>query len=220
LSDPFSPVANLLLFKKHEEKERVKIMALPENEDITVQTSIMVNDSSQALYQIWRDMRNFAAIFDFAESVIKLDQNRFRCTILIKDQNERLSLDLEITEENPSNYFSWHSADSTDFLHQGTARFIPQQNHKTEIQITLRFFFPPLQDSKAYMMGPEFKTTIKDNLIRFKQAWEANEFRLLKENFDELPDGLSNAPENRRVFAPDKKKGDRQKNEPSTPYFP
>lgn len=195
-------------------------MALPENEDITVQASVVVNDSIQPLYQIWRDMRNFAAIFDFTESVIKLDHNRFRCTILINDQNERLSWDLEITEENHLNYFSWHSADSTDFLHQGTARFIPQQSNKTEIQITLRFFFPPLHDSKAYMMGPEFKNNIKDNLLRFKQAWEAKEFMMLRENLEELPDGLRKASENRRVFAPEKKKGDRQKNEPPTPYFP
>lgn len=195
-------------------------MALPQKEDITVQTSIMVNDSSETLYHTWRDMRNFAAIFDFAESVIKIDQNRFRCTILIKDQNERISWDLDITEEHPSTYFSWHSADSTDFLHQGTARFIPQQGLKTEIQITLRFFFPPLQDSKAYMMGPEFKTTIERNLQRFKQAWEANEFILLKENLNELPDGLSKASPNRRSFAPEKKKGDSQKNEPPAPYFP
>ncbi|NLL14862.1 MAG: hypothetical protein GX267_15770 [Fibrobacter sp.] len=195
-------------------------MTLPQKEDILVQTSIVVNDSSDTLYHTWRDMRNFTAIFDFTESVIKLDHNRFRCTILIKDQNERLSLDLEVTEENPSNYFSWHSANSADFLHQGIARFIPQQKLKTEIQITLRFFFPPLQDSKAYMMGPDFKATIEDNLQRFKQAWEAKEFIRLKENLDELPDGLSKAPAKRIVFAPEKKKGDNQKNNPPTPYFP
>jgi len=195
-------------------------MALPQKEDILVQTSIVVNDSSETLYHTWRDIRNFVAIFDFAESIVKIDHNRFRCTIMIKDQNERLSWDMEITEENPSNYFSWHSANSTDFLHQGTARFIPQQNHKTEIQITLRFFFPPLQDSKAYMMGPDFKTSIENNLQRFKQAWEAKEFILLKENLNELPDGLSKASANKKIFAPEKKKGDSQKNNPPAPYFP
>jgi len=195
-------------------------MALPQKEDILIQTSIVVNDSNQTLYHTWRDMRNFAAIFDFAESVIKINYNCFRCTILIKDQNERLSMDLEITEENPSNYFSWHSANSTEILHHGTARFIPQQNLKTEIQITLRFFFPPLQDSKAYMMGPDFKSRIENNLQRFKQAWEAKEFILLKENLDELPDGLSKASDNKRIFSPEKKKGEKQKNNPPPPYFP
>ncbi len=195
-------------------------MSVPEQEDITVQTSVLINDSSENLYGIWRDIRNFTAIFDFAETVIKIDHNRFRCTILIKDQNERISWDLEVTEENPSNYFSWHSAHSTDLLHQGRARFIPHQNFKTEIQVTLRFFFPPLHDSKAYMMGPEFKATIENNLRRFKQAWEAKEFILHKENLDELPDGLGKASPRRRIFAPEKKKGDNQKNQPPAPFFP
>lgn len=195
-------------------------MALPEKEDITVHTSIIVNDSSENLYHIWRDIRNFTTIFDFAESIIIIDHKRYSCTMLIKDQNERISWDLEITEENPPNYFSWHSAGSTDFLHQGTARFIPRHNLRTEIRIFLRFFFPPLQDSKAYMMGPEFKTTIEDNLQRFKQAWEAKEFIQPKENLEELPNGLNIKPENKRIFAPEKKKGDIQKNEPPAPQFP
>jgi hypothetical protein len=69
-------------------------------------------------------------------------------------------------------------------------------------------------------MGPEFKTTIEDNLQRFKQAWEAKEFIQPKENLDELPNGLNIKPENKRIFAPEKKKGDIQKNEPPAPQFP
>ncbi len=194
-------------------------MTQREKEDITIQTTITVNDSCETLYNTWREVRNFSTIFDFPESVIRIDQNRFRFTTFIKEQNERLSWDLEITEENPPNYFSWHSSYNADLLHDGSVRFIPQQNNKTEIQLALRFFFPPLQDSKPFMMGAEFKTTIEDNLRRFKQAWEAKSFTLFKENLNDLPEGLSTGPLIRKSFTTEYKKGDNQKNEPPAPYL-
>lgn len=194
-------------------------MDQPEKEDIIVNTFITVNDSPENLYNCWRDMRNFVAILDFPESVIKIDQNRFRATTVIKNLNEQLSWELEIIEENPGHYYSWHSCANPDILHEGSVRFISKEMAKTEIRLQFRLFFPLLEDSKPYMMGPQFKSSIEESLRRFKQAWEAKEFVLSKENLTEFPDNLNSAKPTPKKFETEKKKGDIQKNISPDPYL-
>lgn len=192
----------------------------PEMEEINVNAETVINAATEDLYKTFRELRNFPQIFDFLQSVIIIDENRFRCTAQIDNQQERIVWDMEITEDNENRNFSWHSSANPDMLYEGSVNFIKKDLQKTEIRLQLHFFFPLLDDSRPYMLGTDFKNRVKDNLRRFKQAWEAGQFQPFRENLNELPDGLSLNQGLKRGFITEQKKGDsRKKNEPMPPPF-
>lgn len=190
-------------------------MKEPEMIEIAVAAEVTINDTPNNLYRTWADLRNLPKIFDFLESVVQMEDERYRCTAVIDSQNERISWNLEITEKKTDNFLRWHSYDNPDILFDGVVHFVPKSINKTEIRTNFHFFFPPLHDNKPYMMGPDFKERIHDNLRRFKSAWEAESFHDFPKNKQELPDGLSFSQSNIRKFETERRKGDFRKNPPS-----
>lgn len=192
-------------------------MTMPEMEDITVNTEIIIESTPDTLYNVWRKFTTFSSIFNFLESVHELDRNHYQCTAPVISNQERLSWNIEITEEQSNHHFSWHSYSSSDFLFEGSANFTGKGPHKTEIRLQLRFYFPLMYDSQPYMMGEEFKEQVGNDLLRFKLAWEAGEFPLLKEKINELPDGLGMNQSKKSSFTTEYKKGDSRKNNKHPP---
>lgn len=160
-------------------------------EEITIQKSVLIKHSQKDLFQIIYNFENLPLILDFLENVMLLNTTHSRWTAKISEE-ERITWDVEITREKEDEFIEWHSSGNTDILHEGTFRFSHIDSRKgTVLSLLLRFYFPPRDDSKSNMLGEDFENRIQDNLIRFKQAIEANEFPRPRQSKKIYPEGLS-----------------------------
>lgn len=161
-------------------------------EEIIIQKSVPIKTSIKNLYQLLRNFENIPYMLDFLENAITIDKSHYRLSAKISDEQERIIWDIEIVREIENEFFEWHSSGSTDILHEGTVRFTQNTLHKgTIVSLQLRFFFPALNDSHSSMLGEDFENRIQDNLLRFKQAVEANEFPRPRDNKNGIPEGFS-----------------------------
>ncbi len=165
-------------------------MAQPE--EITIQKSVLIKHSHKNLYRLLHNFGNFPLILDFLENVLIIDNARSRWTAKIGEEGEQVIWDVEITREVEFDFFEWHSSANTDILHEGRFQFSNSNLHPgTILNLQLRFYFPPLNDSRAVLIDDSFGDRIQDNLLRFKQAIEANEFPYPHENKNNIPEGFS-----------------------------
>ena len=161
-------------------------------EEIIIQKSVLLKTPSKRLYQLLRNFENFPYLLDFLENAIVIDKSHYRLTARISDEQERIIWDVEIIRETEHDFFEWHSSGSTDILHEGNVRFTHNSQLKgTVMSLQLRFYFPTLNDSRSSMLGEDFENRIQDNLLRFKQAVEANEFPRPRDNKNDIPEGFS-----------------------------
>jgi uncharacterized membrane protein len=161
-------------------------------EEIIIQKSVLIKTSTKSLYQLLRNFENVPYLLDFLENAIVIDKSHYRLSAKISDEQERIIWDIDIVREIENEFFEWHSSGSTEILHEGTVRFSQSTLHKgTVVSLQLRFFFPAINDSRSSMLGEDFENRIQDNLLRFKQAVEANEFPRPRDNKNDIPEGFS-----------------------------
>lgn len=161
------------------------------HEEIIIQKSVLVKASHKSLYQLLRNFENFPYLLDFLENAIVIDKSHYRFTAKISDEQERIIWDVEIVRELEHDFFEWHSSGSTEILHEGSIRFSHNALHKgTVLSLLLRFYFPSLNNNPSTQLGDDFENRIQDNLLRFKQAAEANEFPLPRDNKNDIPEGF------------------------------
>lgn len=155
-------------------------MIMPQ--EISVTKSIIIHQSSAYLYKLWRNPEYLPQILDFLEEVTVVDEKQSQWSVVITN-NERVYLQTEITEEIPSQLIIWHSGDSPYVLHQGLVRFTqrPTPTLNTVLYLNLRFYFPPIEDSRPHMLGEDIDSRIQEDLYRFKIAVEGDDFPRKKE---------------------------------------
>lgn len=161
-------------------------------EEIIIRKSVLIKHSQKDLFQIVHNFEKLPLILDFLENVTLLNTTHSRWTAKISDEEERITWDVEITRKKEDEFIEWHSSGNTDILHEGTITLSHIDSRKgTVLSLLLRFYFPPRYDSKSNLLGEDFENRIQDNLIRFKQAIEANEFPRPRQSKDIYPEGLS-----------------------------
>ncbi|MFP4163591.1 MAG: SRPBCC family protein [Chitinispirillaceae bacterium] len=149
---------------------------MADQQEIHVDTHIQIHRMPSDLYLYWRNPENMPHILDFLEEVMALDDQQSRWTVLVAG-NERITWDTEITEEIRGQLIRWHSGGNMDVLHDGLVRFSGTGKHRvTDLHLQLNFFFPLMKDSRPDMLGEDMENRVREDLQRFKQAVEANEF--------------------------------------------
>ncbi|MFP4014656.1 MAG: SRPBCC family protein [Chitinispirillaceae bacterium] len=149
---------------------------MADQEEIHLDKHIRIHRMPSDLYQYWRNPENLPQILDFLEEVMSLDEQSSRWTVVIAG-NERITWDTVITEDVKGQLIRWHSEGNTDALHDGVVRFSGTGQHRvTDLHLQLNFYFPIMKDSRPDMLGQDVETRIEEDLLRFKQAVEANEF--------------------------------------------
>jgi uncharacterized membrane protein len=185
-----------------------------EEEDIVITNEILIQSPAAALFSVWRQFQNLPQILHYLESVTILDQTHSLWTTHIGEENELITWKIEITEELPATTLQWHSIESPYTLHEGSITFSPKKDNQTELHLELRFYFPKLQDSKPFMLGKNFAALINEDLRRFKQAIEAQEFPEQPPQ-DTSSEQLQNI--SKKLFYTEKRKNDSRKNEKHRP---
>jgi len=161
-------------------------------EEITIQKSVLIKQSQKNLYHILRNFDKIPFILDFLENVLTIDNTHSRWTAKIGTEEERIIWDVEIVREKEYDFFEWHSSGNADILQEGRIQFTQNNLHQgTLLSLQLRFYFPPFEDNNTNVMGDDFENRIQDNLFRFKQAIEANEFPYPRDDKNNIPEGFS-----------------------------
>lgn len=156
-------------------------------EDILISKEITINSSPKELFQNWRNFENLPQILDFLENVSVLDNTHSQWTAkLNSDLEEKETWNVEITNEINNHLIEWRSEGNADIFHEGAVRFSPTQN-STHLELSIRFFFPPLDDFHPQMLGKGLTNRIEQDLRRFKLAVEAGEFPRPRDNRGNLP---------------------------------
>ena len=155
---------------------------MPDFEDVMISKDILINCSPKELFRNWRNFENLPQILDFLENVLVLDQTHSKWTAkLNSDLEEKETWDVEIINELENHLIEWRSEDNADIFHEGQVSFSPI-NNCTRLHLSIRFFFPPLDDFHPNMLGKGLNYRIEQDLRRFKLAVEAGEFPRLREN--------------------------------------
>ncbi|MDG5814335.1 SRPBCC family protein [Chitinispirillales bacterium ANBcel5] len=163
------------------------------HQEIHLEKKITIHSTTKHLFKMWRNVENLPYILDFLEEVKALDENRSKWSLLTV-HNERIVFEIEITEEAQGKFITWHSQKSTDLLHEGTVSFSSTAEPRTtQLELSLHFYFPPMEESRSEMLGENLEARIEEDLQRFKVAIQANQFPKKREGtsrYENLPDSV------------------------------
>jgi uncharacterized membrane protein len=144
---------------------------------VQVKKSIIINRSTQELYQFWHDFQNLPRFMNDLESVQITGEKRSHW-IAKGPAGKRIEWDAEITEDRPNELIAWRSLEGSQVENSGSIRFEPARGKPgTVVRVEIEYRPPAglLGATVAKLLGAEPKQQVHENLHRFKQLMETGE---------------------------------------------
>jgi len=139
---------------------------------IRVDHEILIQKPVTELYSFWRDLRNLPRFMDHLQSVSVIDDRLSHWTAK-GPVGLDVEWDAEIVNDIPDNVIGWRSLEGSDVDNGGSVRFESVGNG-TLVKVSMQYNPPAGQLGEwiARMFGENPKTTIREDLQRFKELME------------------------------------------------
>jgi uncharacterized membrane protein len=149
---------------------------LSRTEPFCAATSVLVQGSTEDLYNFWRNLSNVTALEPALESVRPLGDQHWRWQVKLP-AGRALEFDTETIEDQPNRRIAWRSTEGSPVKLQVTIDFKPATaNHGTMVRAELQMkgsIAMLAKPAHAAGLGPELR--LEQHLRRFKQLMEAGE---------------------------------------------
>jgi uncharacterized membrane protein len=144
---------------------------------LVVHGSVAIQRPAQELYESLRNPTNLPQLLAHVASIEPLEHGRFRMHSK-QVLGRSLSWDAEITDDVPSEQFSWRSLPGAAIASRGQVILKPLgASHGTSVSLTLELepAAPSFAAPLARMLGDAPSQVLKTDLRRFKQRLETGE---------------------------------------------
>jgi uncharacterized membrane protein len=144
---------------------------------VHLRRSIIVNQTPETLYKIWRNLEQLPKFMSHLLSVQNGEGNRSHW-VAKGPGGSRIEWDAEIEEDRPNEMISWRSLPNADFESTGSVRFEPAPGGRGTIVRVEMHYRPPAGKAGALvakLLGQSPEKQIAIDLLRFKQMAETGE---------------------------------------------
>ena len=148
-------------------------VSVPHGRGVKVESSVLINKSSEELYNYWRDLENLPRFMDHVVSVKGEGDQRSHWVVKTLG-NAEISWDAEIVNDIPNELIAWRTVENSDVDHAGSVRFEPTGS-VTRVKVIMEYRPPAgkLGVGLAKIFGQEPRQMIDGDLRRFKQLMES-----------------------------------------------
>jgi uncharacterized membrane protein len=155
----------------------------PENESaagvgaVYARKSIIVNESPEALYQMWHNLEDLPKFMAHLISVESIGEKRTHW-VAKGPAGSRVEWDAEMNEDVPNQLIAWRSLPGADVDNSGSVRFQPATGGRGTIVRVDMHYRPPAGKAGAWiakMLGQSPEKQMAVDLRRFKQMVETGE---------------------------------------------
>lgn len=146
---------------------------------IQISESLLINKSSDELYQFWRDFERLPEFMSHLKNVKQLDDKRSEWIAKAPSiAGGEVHWTAEIIEDHENNTIAWQTLPGGGIDHRGSVTFTKSPGDRgTIVRVELAYAPPAGQFGRwvAKLFGEEPEQQIRDDLKRFKQLMETGE---------------------------------------------
>lgn len=114
-------------------------VAVPHNQGVRVEDSIIINRSASELYEFWRDFTHLAQFMPHVKSVEVYEGNRSKW-VVEGPAGAPVSWDAEIVNDIPNELIAWRTVSGSVVDHAGSVRFQPTPDGgSTRVEVTFEY---------------------------------------------------------------------------------
>jgi uncharacterized membrane protein len=151
--------------------------AVPAQEGVKVEHSIVVNLPAEQLFSFWRDVENLPRVMRHVKRIDAVDRQRSHW-VAEGPLGMSVEWDAEVFNERDNELIAWRSLPGGDIETAGSVHFQPLAEARgTAVNVSMKYNPPggKLADAVASLLGSGLARQIKDDLHRFKSVMEAGE---------------------------------------------
>lgn len=150
-----------------------------EHDGVHVTDCILVNKSSEELYNFWRGFEKLPSFMSHIISVRQLDDQHSEWTVKAPSiVGGQMTWKAKITTNHPNNTIEWETEPGSDVHHKGQVTFTRAPGDRgTYVKVELSYAPPAGQLGRwiAKLFGDEPEQQIRSDLRKFKQLMETGE---------------------------------------------
>lgn len=141
---------------------------------IFVEHSVVIDRSTQQVYDYWRKLENLPHIMSHLEAVSVVDERRSRW-VANAPLGTHVEWEAEIVNDKPGERIGWHSLPGATVDNAGSVQFESLPDNNTRVHVALSYRPPagPLGAAVAKLFGEEPSQQIAEDLQKFKIAFES-----------------------------------------------
>jgi uncharacterized membrane protein len=158
-------------------KEKNENVSVKGGAGVKVEESVTIEKSPEELYRFWRDFENLPKVMNHLERVETSGASNKSHWVAKAPLGQTVEWDAEIITDHPGEMIAWHSLKNSEVANAGSVHFTPAANG-TEVRVVLKYDPPggKIGAVVAKLFGEEPERQIAEDLRRFKQLMESNEF--------------------------------------------
>jgi uncharacterized membrane protein len=144
---------------------------------VPVRAVVTINRPTSAVYDLWRDFKNFPLFMTHVRSVTVQDRTRSHWAVSVTGRDD-LEWDAVITDDQPNALIAWRSVEGADVFHGGEVRFVAAPgNRGTEVHVTMNVLPPAggLGKAVAKLFHRIPEQIVAADMKRLKQLLELGE---------------------------------------------
>lgn len=140
---------------------------------LSVKKSVMIHQSSETLYQFWRNFENLPRFMTQIESVRNVTEVQSHW-VAKAPLGTRLEWDAEVINEEAPKTIVWRSLPGADVASVGSVAFAEANGSGTEVKVTMEYTPPAgvVGAAVAGLFGQNPEQQLEEDLNRFKQLME------------------------------------------------
>jgi uncharacterized membrane protein len=142
-----------------------------------VHESVRIERSVDELYRFWRRLDNLPRFINNLVRVVDLGDGRSHW-VAKGPAGSTVEWDAELINDIPDKLMSWRSLPGSDVVTAGSVKFKPVRGGRsTEVEVKMQYEPPAGRAGTlvAWLLGVEPSQTIREDLRRLKQIFEAGE---------------------------------------------
>jgi uncharacterized membrane protein len=151
--------------------------SLMERTEAYVEESVAINRSPAECYAFWRDLTNVPRFSSSIQSVVALDERRYRW-IALGPIGMHSEWTTEFTDETPGQKIAWHTVDKGTLSHAGVVHFESAPGARgTIVHVSMHYRVPGGRPAMAIvkLLGSDPESELREDLRRFRQLIETGE---------------------------------------------
>jgi uncharacterized membrane protein len=114
-------------------------VAVPHNQGMRVEDSIVIHRSAHELYEFWRDFTHLAEFMPHVKSIEVYEGNRSKW-VVEGPAGASVSWDAEIVNDIPNELIAWRTVSGSVVDHAGSVRFHPMADgNSTRVTVTFEY---------------------------------------------------------------------------------
>lgn len=154
--------------------ERKCSTAVPAQEGVKVEQTIVINRPADQLYSFWRDVENLPRVMRHLDSVEATDRQRSHW-IAKGPMGIRVEWDAEVFNERENEMIAWRSLPGGDIETAGSIHFRPLADQGTVIEVSMKYNPPAgiVGATIASLLGRGLEDEMTEDLRHFKKFMES-----------------------------------------------